>query len=231
MPDREAGYATAAAIFICLGLALIVTALTSQSVLTLRRAKSALRQTQIDMAISGAQLRASLSLVQASSAGRIGLSLSTDLGPVAVLAEREQDKVLVDAILSADDLKQFKLPDPPGTLRKLQALKDQKPSPADIEALASSDVWKLCAPSLISAFGAAKHVQLASPAILDMAPGRSKLGEVWRLRARMSDGWTDDRTIRFTGNANAPSVIIWRRLIRRTADTGQCESMTMGTKP
>ena len=231
MPNKADGYATAAAITVCLALGLILTALTAQSVLSLRYAQIYLRQTQIDFVLRGVQVKASQVLASASNAGRLEYRTNTSFGSVSVIGEREQDKLPLSHGIALADLKRLGVAEPNNLSARLIEASSQKRSPADIEALDPSRLWKLCAPSLLSAFGTGKTLQLAPPSPPQPSGSQLKLGEVWRLRARLPDGWTDDRTVRFIGNTNTQAATIWHRLIKQTGDIGQCDALQLGSKP
>lgn len=199
------GYASVAAITVSLGLALVAAALMARSVAALRGASAEFERVQAEYQLAGEHQRAALALITDASVG-------------SVQAEPEAGKIdlATAAALPPSVLARFGVADTTRLSGWLQAASLEPTSPADIVDADPAPLWKLCAPKLISTFGQASSLSALAGARRKGEGAR--LGEVWRLSARASDGWTDERIVRFTGEPRRPAAVIWRRFYR--AGTG-----------
>jgi hypothetical protein len=194
-----------AAIAVSLGLALVSAALMARSVAALRGARAEFERVQAEYQLAGDQQRAALALITDASAG-------------SVRAEPEAGKIdlATAAALDTEVLSRFGVANPGRLSSWLRAASLEPTSPADLVNADRARLWKLCAPMLISAFGRASS--LSAPVEVRATGAGARLGEVWRFSARTSNGWTDERIVRFTGEPRRPAAVIWRRFYR--AGTG-----------
>jgi hypothetical protein len=216
--SSEAGWATAAAITVCLGLALGAAALSALASTELAGARRSLERLQAEFAFDDAQKTAALAVLKADQSTRLQWRLTIKAGGFEALAEPEAAKLSPEAAAALDEdaFARLGAADPRALRERLARVADHD---ADLRDLDSSPVWSGCAASLVSPFGLARQLT-PSPAArqpeelkLDLRPG-----EVWRLRIRGADGWTDDRLVRFTGDALRPVAVIRRTFTRRTKE-------------
>ncbi|MDB5438840.1 MAG: hypothetical protein JWM33_1267 [Caulobacteraceae bacterium] len=224
-PDKaKRGFATLAAAVLCLSLAMMAVALTEAASLDLRASRARFDQFQAQYALDGAHRIAVQALLEANPAGRFTFSLDGDGGPVEVVAEPEAPKLAAGDAAQLDDqlLDRMGVRDP-GRLRQALAALADRPDANPISALDSAPAWQACAPSLISAFGRADQL---TPMPLQSSP-RSRFsargGEVWRLRLTDSQGWTDERWVRFTADARRPAATIIRDFRQSSPVGTQCD--------
>lgn len=226
--DPEAGYATAAAALIALALALVAAAVVNAGAANLKLARSDLRDAEREMALNSAQSMALPTLLVQASGPRLSWTIPSQSGPVEVLAERERQKLSVEAMIALPDdvFHRLGVVDPERLRNRLRAL--ASPSGSGATAMADLDPapqWRGCAPSLISPHGrgAALAFPAAQPPTPTLTP--SPAGEVWRVRASSKQGWVEERIIRLTGDARRPSAIIERRYGRQPKEQARCEEL------
>lgn len=229
---HDGGYATPAALVVCLALSLVGIAMVVRSVAVLRLARSDLEITQVTYALAGAQLEAAAAVVRTSKRGPYHWTFTTDLGWVEAWAEPERDKLSLAAAAELGDevLSAFGVKDPAQLRAKLKAADGgQGVTPADVSELDEAPAWRKCAPSLVSPYGEAKTPALAAYATPSTGPGPEpqswRIGEPWRVAVTTAAGWRDDRIVRFTGDASRPAAVVARRFKRESVDGGQCESL------
>lgn len=224
--EHEAGFATPAAAAVSLALALVAAASVTAAVTELKRGQADLTRAQAEYALAGAQQRAALTILQAKPASRYGWSVARVNGQAQALAESEYLKLSFKAAAQLDDatLAKLKVGNPTALRSHLGALAAANDlDAADLVAADPSPLWRACAPSLISPYGAAAKAN-AAPATNPIAGGLDwRVGEVWRLRVALPSGWTDDRIVRFTGDARHPSAVIERRFFKSNQGVGQCD--------
>ncbi|MFT4252056.1 MAG: hypothetical protein QM608_06200 [Caulobacter sp.] len=220
--DGADGYVSAAALTLVLAMATIAGAVTFRSVSALRQARHDLQAVRADYALAGAQERAMALLVADTADGRLSFAVDTDLGSATILAEPERDKLRLSEPVRESDLAALGVAEPSALRARLAALGGVFPTPQTLGRLAAAPLWRACGPSLVSAWGEAREAGLSKPGGLDGRGAGSRLGQVWRLRARLASGWTDERLVRFVGAEDQAGAVIWRDFRRQADDAGLC---------
>ena len=224
--DGQAGYATVAALGVSLAIALLAGSLVVRGVSALKLARADFRRSQAEYALSGAQMLATRKLLNSSGAGRLAWSAGgLDGRDIAMLAEAEGGKLTLAAAAALDDkaLVLLGAADPGQTRSRLAALDPGKATPDQIRAADAGAGWRVCAVSAISPWGAAKVLRLDRVQAPNQEPGGARAGQVWRIRATTSDGWTDERIVRLIGQTETPDAVIWRRFGRGAGKGVTCD--------
>lgn len=224
-PRGDGGYASAAALAVSLTMAILAAALVTRGIAMLKLARADFRRTQAEYALSGAQALAVTRLLNGSGPGRLAWSVGTlDSGGVALLAEAEAPKLKLAEVANLDDkaLAQLDPNDPAETRVRLAGLDAATATPDQIEAADAGATWRACAASAISPWGAAKALNLGPTRAPDQDPGGARAGQVWRIRATTSDGWTEERIVRLIGRAEGPAAVVWRRFGRGVKGSVTC---------
>ena len=226
-PD-DAGYATPAALVLSLAVALMASALVSRGVLLLRMTRADLDKVQVEYAMSGAQLEATASVVRSGVSGPFHWTASTDQGAVEVVAEREADKLSLEAAAGLDPaiFERFGVHDTEG-LRTRLAEAAQSNGFVDVETLDAAVLWRTCAARLASPYGV-KTDYAYTPAVEPANVGKPALwrvGEEWRIKVTTATGWRDDRIVRFTGDARHPAAVVMRKVSRGDGEGGRCTEL------
>jgi len=228
---QDAGFATPAAAMVSLAIVLVAVALTASGVSGLRLARVDLDRAVDELALDAGQQAATSSLLATGSGARFAWAVSVPGGAARVLAESEAAKFGLADIAGLDD----------ATLRKLgvtdaSALHARLTGLASAGAaqelnLASADVsplWRGCARSAISPYGSAKTLTLPKATAPTSGPFTGHPGEVWRILVTSTDGWTDERVVRFTGDRYDPWGIVYRRFYRGGQGAYRCEAALGG---
>ena len=224
----QAGYATVAALGVSLAVALLAGALVLRGVSALKLARADFRRSQAEYALSGGQLLAATKVLNSSGAGRLAWSAGgLDGGDIAVLAEAEGPKLSLTAAAALDDkaLTLLGAADLGETRERLAALDPAKATPDQVEAADAGAGWRACAASAISPWGVSDTVHLGPIQTPNQEAGGAHAGQVWRIRATTSDGWTDERIVRLNGRGEAPSAVIWRRFGRGAGKDMACDKI------
>jgi len=231
-PKGDAGFATAAAAVIALSLSLIVTALVVASLTSLRQAKASFARTRAEVALDGIQLVAMTQIMTQSPPARRLWVINSAIGPVEVLAEPESSKLALARSdqLPRDWLARLGVADPSSLKTALAALDMRQTGMRKVRSARPSAEWGLCAPSLVSPYGAAQEVSLPALRSPDTSDFAWRTAEVWRVRAMSSEGWTDDRIVRLTADPDQPSAIIEREFARRNTRGEPCATL-IGNRP
>lgn len=222
MTDRSGGYVSGAALAVVLAMAMIAGAVTQRSVSALRQAQRDMAMLQADYALAGAQERAAALLVGDTGGRRMSFTVSTAAGSATITAEPERDKLRLGAGVDARDLAALGVTEPEALRARLTALAGVYPTPEALSQLAAAPDWRACGPSLVSAWGEASEATVTPPGRLGAAGSGSRLGQVWRLRARLDSGWTDERLVRFLGADQQAAAVVWRSFRRQGEDGGRC---------
>lgn len=218
------GYATPAAMIISLGLALVAVAVAAHSTADMQLARQDLDQARLEYALAGAQTLAAVKIMDGAEDGPSSWDADTEAGVVRVSAEPEGPKLslVAGARLPDSALVKFKVADPTALRARLQGLATQPPGDAEVAEADQSPLWRSCAASLMSPFGQASS--LAGPseqsAVGQSAGGHT--GEVWRIKVTSQNGWSDDRLVRFAGDAARPIAVIRRRWTHEGGE-GSCD--------
>jgi hypothetical protein len=228
LASLEAGYATPSALILALALALIATAMMQRSTALLRQSRADLERTQMAYMLDGAQLAAAAAVVRSGAGGPYRWALATDAGWVEAVAEPEGDKVSLAAAATLADrvFRDLGVSDIDALRARLAAAANSDPL-LDVSRLDDATLWRVCAPSLISSFGAQTTIQpgaIEAPHMGDLTPAW-RVGEVWRMQVTTTAGWRDERIVRFTGDARHPAAVVLRRLSRGNGGQGQCDAI------
>lgn len=231
----EQGYATPAALVVCLSLALVASAMIVRSTAALRLARSDLEMTQTSYALDGAHLAAAAAVVRTAQKGPYHWTFTTDLGWVEAWAEPERDKLGLSnaADLNDEVFMAFGVTDVAAIRQRLRAAASSLGTlPPDIAAMDEAMTWRRCAPSLISLYGEAEALAAATHVVPKAGPGPEpqswRIGEPWRIAVTTAAGWRDERVVRFTGDASQPVAVVVRRLKHESGSGGQCETVMQG---
>lgn len=228
MAAADDGYATPAAAIISLAIALVVTGVMARSVSELQLAKAALAKTQAEYAASAAVQLALISIATTSQPPPYRWT-ATSLGRnYRMLAEPERAKISPAAMADLDDASFTALGvSAPDVLRARLRSLTLAPKLAWIADQADAPLWRACAPSFTSVYGAASSLQ--PPVYKDPQAGSAlpsfRAGEVWRVEVIDPDGWRDERVVQLTGDSFTPAAVIDRRFTRTSEGLPTCEDL------
>jgi hypothetical protein len=226
--SRRDGYATPAATIISMAVAIVVIANLTRATSELRLARAEFNRTKTEYALSAAQNLAVLSIAASSSAPPFRWTLTSLTEGFSVIAEPERSKLALAAVDQLDDtlLSRLEVGNPDAFRARLAALAARQELAWPAEA-SSRLRWRICGPSLISFYGAAPATPdlVYSPPEAGQTVSHWRAGEVWRIAVTSTDGWRDERIVRFTGNGLNPVAVIGRRLTRGWKDTPACDSI------
>ncbi|CAN5304376.1 hypothetical protein BH11PSE2_BH11PSE2_14270 [soil metagenome] len=220
--DPRAGYATAAAAMVSLGLAVMVSAVLAWTLTNLRGARADLAKTQMAAQLEGGQLLAAYGILENSVPGRLTWTESVVDTNLDILAEPEADKVNAG---TADEglLRQLGAETPTETTAWFQA-QSLAPRPEVVREAQPGELWRECAPSALSYYGRAATAKIMAPHSPVRLGQRARAGEVWRVVVS-ANGWRDDRLVRITGNGRRPAIVIDRRFDRGSVEGSLCSSL------
>jgi hypothetical protein len=222
------GYATPAAAVISMAIAAVVIAYVARSTSELRLARTEFQRTQIEYMLAGAHNVALLAIATSNRPPPYRWTIPSMGEAFSVVAEPERPKLSLQAAETLDDETLVRLGgEHPDALRA--ALGALQPTggliwPADAD---NASTWRACAAAFISVYGAAE----VAPTLAYVEPdsgkddSRWRAGEAWRVAVTNSEGWRDERIVRFTGNGLNPAAVIARRLSRGWKETPQCETL------
>jgi hypothetical protein len=213
---------------ISMAIAVVVIAFLGRSITVLRQARAEFQRRQAEYLLESAHNAALLSIATSAQAPPYSWTMIQSDQVFTVVAEPEWFKLSPAAAVRLDDalLDRLGVSDPAilkGTLGRLAA-RHALFWPADADETSG---WKTCAGALISFYGTA----VAPPALAYSKPtlgsggGRWRAGEVWRVMVTSSEGWRDERILRFTGNGLNPASTIARRLSSKWKDSSLCEPL------
>ena len=224
-PD-DGGFATAAAMTVSMGLAMIAAGLTVASVAELKRTRLEFAKTKTEYALQQAHVRAVADLLINGATSRSSWRVDTDAGQAVVMAEPEYAKASFAKAADLDDKPyvQLGVRDPEALKGRLTQTPPAAGGQSWIASLDAAGLWRACAPSLISRFGRGDTFVLAKSTTPTGQGFSWRPGEVWRVRTSIN-GWADDRIVRFTSRDQAPALTLERRFIRRSKEEDQCESL------
>jgi hypothetical protein len=205
---------------ISLILSLIAIAGATRALQALRLARSDLRVTQAQYALEGMQQEIALRLLQDDRMVRFHWSGSMASGTADVLAEPEVSKLGLEAAADIDEalLRRLDVSDTAALRTRLAALTEARDLERQIVMSDAAPLWRACARSIISRYGQASTFEPVTERepIGDVAISRAS--QVWRVRVTLSDGWRDDRLLRFTGIQQRPAATIQRRFSKVEGD-------------
>ena len=226
----DSGYATPAAMVFSLAMALVATVSLQRGTTVLHLTRVDLEQHRMAYVLDGAQLDAAATVVRTGPGGPYHWSLSSDAGWLDALAERESDKVDLPhaALLSDQVFKALGVRDiAPLKARLVAVASGATPDLADLDP---APLWRACAASLISPFGAQMDLQPRQPQTPHMGDLKPawRVAELWRVQLTTTTGWRDERIVRFTGDALHPVAVVSRKLSRGKGGQGQCDAILAG---
>lgn len=227
---RDDGFATPAALVFGLALAMLATAMVARSVMLLKSASADLDRTVLAYVLDGAQLEAAATMIRSGAGGPYRWAMNTDAGWAEVLAEPEDDKLSPAAAaeaLPASVLGALGVGDGDALRQRLRAADDD----TDLARLDTASGWRACGRSVVSPFGQKRELAWAArqpPAAARDLPAW-RVGELWRMRITMADGWRDERIVRFTGDARHPVAVVTRKLSRSQGGQDRCDELLAGT--
>lgn len=198
----------------CMTLSLIAAVGLTAAVADLRSARRGLAQSRAEAHLDSAQVLAAAMVLSDPGAGRWAWVQSVDGLKVSVLAEPEADK-LAWAMVNRDApaFRALAPAAPQQAAAALARLATTPESPAGkVSGLDPSARWRACAASVLSPHGAGDGL-LAAPRAPKAGRGGGRIGQVWRIRTALPQGWTETRYLRFTGEAGQPWAILERSLV------------------
>lgn len=213
--DPEAGYATAVAAMIALGLSLVVAAVMAAALQELRFSRQAFERRQAELALDGAQLLAVQAVTRGAGADRYRWTAPSAFGEIELLAEAEAPKLSSAEAAGRDDvLEAFGVAQPGRLGGRLTAWLAGGGGALGLARLDPAVAWRRCAGSMVSPYGRGTTLRLAAAAAPTAASLDMRPAQVWRLRAAQRRGWVDERIVRFTGDPQHPAAIVERTLYR-----------------
>lgn len=228
MASDDGGYATPAAAVISLAIALVVTSVMARAMSELHLAKSDLSKTQADYALSAATQAALVAIVTSDQPPPYRWTQASLGKAYDMIAEPERAKVSPSVMADQSDeiFAALGVSESSGVRDRLRALVLGRQL-IWIADQADTEVWRACASTFVSPYGAATVLQPVSyhqPNAGAVSPSL-RAGEVWRIEARDPDGWQDERLVRFTGDGLNPAAVIDRRLSRVSKGGRNCENL------
>jgi hypothetical protein len=229
--SEQDGYATPAAAVISMAVAAMAIAFISVTSMQARLVRADWARSQIEYRLDGAQNMATLSIATSLRAPPYRWKQSALTHDFIITAEPEAPKLGLDAADGLDDalLARLGISDPASVRAALTAMKARAGLawPADA---ASATIWRACAGALLSTYG--RSVSTPGLAYVEPEAGNNeskwRAGEIWRVSITDTDGWRDERIIRFTGNGLSPAVVIGRRFTRGRKDPLACDTLIAG---
>jgi len=225
---NEDGYATPSAAVISMAIATVVAALVGRSVAEVRLARAELDRTEVEYAMAGAHEAALLSIASSSNPPPYRWNMPSNGHAYKVIAEPERAKLSLQAAAGLDNeqFARLSVSDPDGVRARLQALMVRGGLVWAADA-STAQGWRACAASMASTYGIATvypHLTYSEPEA-GKQTSLWRAGEAWRIAVTNSDGWRDERIIRFTGNGLNPAAVIGRRISRGWKETTACEML------
>ena len=176
--------------------------------------------------MDGAHLAAAAGVVRSEAHGPYLWTFGMNAGRVEVLAEPDAGKLSPSAAARLQDgeLALFGIRDTVALRARLAATTAKTPGLEDLDAAPG---WRTCARSLVAYHGEAEHFAYTPPKAPGPGPDPQTwhIGEVWRIRVTSESGWRDDRTVRFTGDAQHPVSVVDRRLSRLSREPQPCSAV------
>ncbi len=224
-PDSDGGWATAAAMAYAMSLALMASALTALASAELRGARSELGTLKTQYALDEAHRLAVLAVMKTDKPARLRWSFQAQGIQFQALAESEPAKLSLDeaARLGDADFDKLGVKDAPALRGRLKAAIGQEVALGELDA---APRWRECAASLVSAFGQAKTLSMPAAGQPNEQRFDWRVSDVWRIRVT-GDRWSDERLVRFTGDAVEPAAVISRTLSRQTQEP-PCDTVLQG---
>ena len=228
-PDLDdAGYATVSAVVFSLALALIVSAMTARSLQLLTLARADLDRSHEQAALDGAQFEAAAEIVRSRIAGPYHWRFNGGDGLMDVVAEPEADKLTLRAASTLPDSALLGL----GIIdivdfRARVTSAAASPANLNIGDLDPAPSWRACGASVVSPLGQQQSFAFMPRQTPGDGPNPASwhIGEAWRVHIATLDGWSDDRIVRFTGDAQRPAAVVVRVLKKDRDSGGACDEL------
>lgn len=220
------GFATVSALVLSAAVALVVAASMAVAAAELGAARREAYRSDVEALLDAAHLQAAYEVAATSNTNRLHWPMDVLGRRVMILAENEASKISFSAPAEGW----------PESLFVRLGIDSARAGPLLAEAGAARDrnavfnapfgeTWRQCALSVFSPVGQAAVLDYQEPG----RPGNDqpdwRTGQVWRIRARAANGWTDDRLVRWSGDGQAPAFVIERRFYRFQGDEVSCASV------
>jgi hypothetical protein len=228
LASEAAGFATPPALVLSVALALVGSAMVSHSVQDLALNRADLTRSTEEAALAGAEFEAAVDIVRSGVVGPYHWGFTDDAGVVDVAAELESDKLDPQSASTLDDkaFVAFGVQDP-AALKSRLAAAAASGQPFLVSDLDAAPLWRACGPSFISPLGLQQSYVFAPRQKPGAGPNPASwhVGEAWRVRVASASGWTEDRIVRFTGDAQRPAAIVVREVSRSGTGWEPCETL------
>jgi hypothetical protein len=225
---RDTGYATVSALVFSLALALIVSAMTARSLQFLNLAHADLERSRQQAILDGAHFEAAAEIVRSRIAGPYHWGFNSGSGLMDVVAEPEADKLTLQAASALPDsaLSALGILDPADFKARVAAAAAD-PANANVGALDAAPAWRACGASVVSPLGQQQSFTFLPRQKPGDGPNPASwhIGEAWRVHIATLDGWSDDRIVRFTGDAQRPAAVVARVLKKDRDSGGACDDL------
>jgi hypothetical protein len=209
-------------------MAMIGSAMTVRSVQYLTLTRADIARARHEAALDGGHFEAAAEIIRSGVAGPYHWTLNTDLGLMDVVAEPETDKLSLQAAstLSDADLAGLGIQDP-SAFRARTTAEAKAGAAVAIGSLDPAPLWRACGASVISPLGQQQSFVFQARQKPGPSPNPASwhIGEAWRVYVATSDGWSDDRIVRFTGDAQQPAAVVTRNLRKDGDSGGSCDDL------
>lgn len=220
---------TVAAAGLSLVVAVVVAAVVAWMDAEFTAAKAARVKLQAEYQLDGAQQFAALALGGSAGVGPFRWRSPAGEGDVEVLAEPEAAKLSLAAAAEGLDeqvIRRLGVIDSRGMRDRLRQLAEHRGVTVEqMLAVDRAPLWRACGASLASPYGLSETAGRGTPTAPGAGAARSRAGELWRLRTISRSGWSDDRLVRFTGDARKPVAVVERRFSRAGSRTERCAAI------
>jgi hypothetical protein len=225
---KDAGYATVSAVVLSLALALMVSAMTARNLQLLALAHADLEHSRQQAILDGAHFEAAAEIVRSRVAGPYHWRFNSGDGLMDVVAEPEADKLSLQAAAALPDstLSGLGVLDPADFKARLAAAAAD-PASANVGDLDAAASWRACGASVVSPLGQQQSFAFMARQTPGDGPNPASwhIGEAWRVHIATLDGWSDDRIVRFTGDAQRPAAVVMRVLKKDRDSGGACDDL------
>lgn len=228
----DAGYATPLAMAMCIAISLSVSALMTSATSDLQLARRDLDREKAEYALDGQQTLAAIAIAQSRGGSRLLWNQTENGRTSEVVADAELQKLAYApaAEMDAAVLQAMEVADSTALRGRLRSATEPAPPDKSLPGLDAAALWKLCAPALLSRYGAANElapIRFADPGDA-VSAAASRAGELWRVRIA-NDGWVDERIVRFTGNPKRLAAVVERRFFRGEKVGSRCDVVFSAT--
>lgn len=210
---RDRGYATASAAMISLALSIVAVASMYQSRAAFSAARADSQARQRDLDFDSASLEVVATIAKSSGPGPFAWTIALpNNSALAVRAEPEWQKIGPSEAnaLTDDVLAKLNVKDAGSLRRAFSDLGSQtKSEAARVARLDESLLWRACAQRYVSVFGTASKIAIQGTTTPEASNAiDARIGQVWRIVLKSPSGWTDERYVRFIGDAQRPAATL-----------------------